>query len=135
MQQIYEVQELLLTLTFESLVDVTRSTFSTNVMDLLTSLGGSVKLFSLPRSCVVLMDNFSWLRSSYSATSISLLDSVRCLDLPGLFLKDTVEQFIFSNSNFKVFFAQVSSGQTLHWIFLLLLSIVQGLLLCLFGRR
>ena len=46
LQQIYEVQELLLTLTFESLVYVTRSTFSTNVMDLLTSLGGSVTLFS-----------------------------------------------------------------------------------------
>ena len=41
LQQIYEVGDILLTL-LVLLVDVTRLKFSTNVMDLLTSLGRSV---------------------------------------------------------------------------------------------
>ena len=44
LKQVMEVEYVLIGISFESVVEVTRSKFSTNLMTVLTSLGGSVKL-------------------------------------------------------------------------------------------
>ena len=76
---------MLIGISFESVVEVTRSKFSTNLMTLLTSLGGSVG------------------RPTFLA------------------------KLKLQNSNKT----QVSSGQTLFWVFLLFISLLQHLSSCM----